>query len=85
MVANCSGQRVGAMTPPSRLCDLQKWENRKKNILDRKTKMVANRSVQFVGADDTCVSPVRPSEIEISQKKVFTEKRKWSQTVQGNI
>ena len=86
MVANRSGQRVNAAdtsVSPVRSSEIEKSQ---KNILHRKTKMVANRSGQRVGAAVTSVSPVRFSEIKISQKKIFwSEKRKWSQTVQGNL
>ena len=59
-------------------CNLQKSRYRRKNFLDEKTKMLASCSGHRVGTVDASLSPVRPPEIEISKKIIWTVKRKWS-------
>ena len=74
MVANRSGQLVGAAEISILSVRPSEMEISQKNILDQKTKMVSNRSGQLLGAADTSVSPVRSSEMEKSQKKYFEPK-----------
>ena len=60
----CSLTDYGSLLVPMihlfRLCNLQKWRYRKKNILGRKTKKDANLSGQLLGAADITVLPVLP-------------------------
>ena len=68
------------MTPLFYLCKISK-----KNLFDRKTKILAHYSGQRVGTADTILSLVRPLEIEISKKNFWAEKRKCSKTAQGTM
>ena len=56
----------------------------KKNFLDRKTILLVYFFCCRVCTIDTSLSPERSPEIEISKKKFKTEKRKFSNTFNGN-
>ena len=59
MFAHCSGDHVGTVDTIIASQGLSKFVILKKKFLERKMKMIANFSVDRVGADDSSVASVR--------------------------
>ena len=83
MVAYCSGHCVGTVDTFFSPELPQELEISNKIFLERKIKMLAYFLGRRVCTIEASLSPVRSPEIETSKKKISTEKRKCSHTVQG--